>query len=419
MSQAIGADSEVGGLLTVLMHRPGPELARVTPRTRERLAFAGQPWVSRAQREHDELAEVLRDRGTEVLYLTELLQDVLQYELARTEAIGAALAGDALGDGLRGQLRDYLEELRPRELAGVLIAGLARGELRNGRGIAYELLDPRDFLIEPLPNLAFSRDCGGWIGDQAVLASLPGARRREPVLLSVIYRHHPRFAGARPAYHQPCEPLHGGDLLQLAPGVIAIGLGAGTAPAAVERLADRLLSEAIARTVLAVPLGQRAACASLDEACAVVADGTVVMAPALAFTLAAYSITSRDGELRISRPQPFPGAAAQAMGVSRLRIIDTGAEPRPGTFEQWDNCSDALAIAPDVVICAERNTSTIARLASEGIEVIRVPTGELGARGGPRCLCAPIARVPAGAMAEPGPDWPPEPAWAEELAPMS
>lgn len=422
MSQTIGADSEVGGLRTVLMHRPGPELGRVTPRTRERLAFSGgPPWVGRAQQEHDALAQVLRDRGTEVLYLAELLQDVLQYAQARGEAIGQVLAGDGLGEELRGQVRDCLEALAPRELAGVLVAGLARDELRTGRGIGYELLGAHDFVIEPLPNLVFSRDSSTWIGDQAVVGNLPGPRRREPGLLSIIYEHHPRFAGARPACRPGGAALHCGDLLQLAPGVVALGFGDRTSPAAVERLAGNLLGEALVHTVLAIPLDQRAG-GGLDEVCAVVADGTVVMAPALAFTLAAYPITRREGEIRISRPQPLPGAAAQAIGIDRLRIIETGTEPRPGIFGQWDDGTNALAIGPGVVICAERSVSTIARLAKEGIEVIQVPTAELGGRGGPRCLCTPIARVPAAAMAEPEPE--PEPgwpsaAWVDELEPAS
>ena len=63
-----GADSEVGRLATVLLHRPGNELKRLTPRNNDRLLFDGIPWVARAQEEHDGFAQALRDRGVEVLY---------------------------------------------------------------------------------------------------------------------------------------------------------------------------------------------------------------------------------------------------------------------------------------------------------------------------------------------------------------
>ena len=54
-----GADSEVGRLRTVVLHRPGPELKRLTPRNNDKLLFDGIPWVARAQEEHDAFAAAL------------------------------------------------------------------------------------------------------------------------------------------------------------------------------------------------------------------------------------------------------------------------------------------------------------------------------------------------------------------------
>ncbi len=71
----LGADSEVGILQTVMLHRPGPELKRLTPRNNDRLLFDGIPWVARAQDEHDAFAAALRDRDVEVLFLIDLLTE--------------------------------------------------------------------------------------------------------------------------------------------------------------------------------------------------------------------------------------------------------------------------------------------------------------------------------------------------------
>ena len=56
MASPHGADSEVGRLQTVMLHRPGNELKRLTPRNNDRLLFDGIPWVARAQEEHDGFA---------------------------------------------------------------------------------------------------------------------------------------------------------------------------------------------------------------------------------------------------------------------------------------------------------------------------------------------------------------------------
>jgi arginine deiminase len=142
-------------------------------------------------------------------------------------------------------------------------------------------------------------------------------------------------------------------------------------------------------------MNQRGAGGHLDRLCTVVDTGVVIMIPALAFTLTALTITTREDELRVSRPQPFLEAAARAIGVERLTVIDTGLDSTAGHSGQWDDGGNALAIGPRVAVCNERNVETNARLEAAGIEVIAVPGTELGAmRGGPRCLCAPIHREP-------------------------
>jgi arginine deiminase len=74
----------------------------------------------------------------------------------------------------------------------VLIAGLTAAEFGRGRGVVYQLLAGSDFVVEPLPNLVFVRDCCGWIGDHVAVAS-PAApdRRAHAQLTDVIYAHHP------------------------------------------------------------------------------------------------------------------------------------------------------------------------------------------------------------------------------------
>lgn len=398
-------DTEVGRLRAVLLHRPGAELKRITPRNNDQLLFDGIPWVGRAQEEHDAFAAALRARGVEVWYFTELLQEALEYADARGQAIEAAVADPRLGDELRGTVRAYLQQMHTEHLAHVLIAGVAHEELAGGSGLVYRLAAPADFVIDPLPNLVFTRDASSWVHDRVVVASFAtAARRRETSLIHVIYGHHPRFRGTERLYGPHLEPLEGGDLLLLAPGVVAVGVGERTTPAGVERLARTLLATGMARTILAVPIAQQRATMHLDTVCTMVDTDAVLMYPPVADALTAVTVTAaggaRTGEahadgLRISSPRPFLRAAADAMGIDRLRVIDTGLDPVTAEREQWDDGNNTLAVAPRVAVAYERNVETNARLEDAGIEVIRVPGSELGSgRGGPRCMSCPLLRDP-------------------------
>ncbi len=403
---AHGADSEVGTLRTVMLHRPGPELKRLTPRNNDRLLFDGVPWVSRAQEEHDAFAEALTHRGVEVLYLTDLLTETFAAQSARDNAIGRTLGGLHLGDTLRTYLHDLLTDSSPDQLTAYLTGGIRNDEVRGGFGLVTALMDPHDFLIDPLPNLLFTRDSSVWVRDQVAITSLAmPARARETQLTELIYTQHPRFAGVPTIHGWQHEHVEGGDVLLLAPGVIAVGVGERTTPAGAERLARQVFHAGLAHTVLAVPIAQERATMHLDTVCTMVDVDKVVMYPNVADSLRAFSVTMLDRravdtedtaiDLVVAPDEPFLVAAAKAMGIDTLHQIDTGLDPVTAEREQWDDGNNTLALAPRVAVAYERNDETNDRLEESGIEVVRIAGSELGSgRGGPRCMSCPIARDP-------------------------
>jgi arginine deiminase len=392
-----GVDSEVGQLRTVLLHRPGTELARLTPRNSADLLFDGIPWVGRAQEEHDQFAAALRGRGVEVLILRDLLTEALEVGTARDQVIERTLGDQRLGDELRRIVAGHLSGLSAAELADVSIAGITNDELSGGNGVVARLMGPHEFVVPPLPNLLFTRDSSVWVGGQVAVTSpsMP-ARRRETWLTDAIYRHHPRFAGVPLLYSHLDEWLEGGDVLLLAPGVLAVGVGQRTRAAGVETLAIRAFAAGLAHTVLVVPIAQERATMHLDTICTMVDVDAVVMYPAVADSLVALVVTqSDDGTPVVSELQPFLPAAAAAMGIDVLRVIDTGLDPVTAEREQWDDGNNTLAIAPRLAVAYERNVETNARLEAAGIEVVRIAGSELGSgRGGPRCMSCPVWRAP-------------------------
>jgi arginine deiminase len=395
-----GVDSEVGTLRSVILHRPGAELTRLTPRNNDALLFDGLPWVARAQEEHDAFAALLRSRGVEVLLLSDLLIEALASGAARIQGIAAAVDDRRLGLPLAQELSAHLRGLPPPELAYLLMAGMTFTELPftadAGTSLVRRMHFHDDFVIEPLPNLMFTRDSSFWIGPRVAMTSLAlPARIRETSLTDLIYAHHPRFLGVRRAYESHTAPVEGGDVLLLAPGVVAVGVGERTTPAGAEALARSLFDDDLAHTVLAVPIAQERATMHLDTVCTMVDIDAAVMYPAITDSLSAFTLTRTPDGIRISDAAQFVKAAAVAMGIDRLRVIDTGLDPVTAEREQWDDGNNTLALAPGVVVAYERNTETNARLADAGIEVLPIAAAELGTgRGGPRCMSCPAARDP-------------------------
>ncbi|MBB4687078.1 arginine deiminase [Amycolatopsis jiangsuensis] len=390
-------DSEVGPLRAVLLHRPGNELKRLTPRNNDQLLFDSIPWVDRAQQEHDAFADVLRGRGVEVLLLSDTLRTALEDPRAHAAGVHAAVDDRRLGTDLADSLRSHLTSVDAHTLAEVLMAGMTFEELPSAEGASLVRMmhGPRDFAVDPLPNLLFTRDSSAWIGDRVAISSLTmPARRRETAVLDLVYAYHPRFRHAARAYGAHSAPIEGGDVMLLAPGVLAIGVGERTTPAGAESLARSVFADDLAHTVVAVPIEQSRATMHLDTVCTMVDVDAVVMYPLARDSLTAFTLQpTGDGGVKVAGPAPFLDAAAEAMGIERLRVIDTGLDPVTAEREQWDDGNNTLALAPGVVVGYERNVETNERLTAAGIEVLPITGSELGSgRGGPRCMSCPVLR---------------------------
>lgn len=405
MSKPIQIFSEIEPLKRVMLHRPGAELENLMPDYLEDLLFDDIPFLAQAQQEHDFFAKVLVENGCEVVYLEDLAAETLQLSGCKEAFLDDYLQETKIQDqDVLNEVRDYFLSIKDeRAFIDQTMAGLKKQDLSISKTASFSAMRENDypFIIDPMPNLYFTRDPFAIIGHSISLNRMfSETRRRETLYGQYIFKHHPQFAKPSVNFlYDREEParIEGGDQLVLSQHVLAIGISQRTEVHSIEKIAENIFSmEPSFEHILAFDIGSERKFMHLDTVFTMIDRDKFTIHPEIEGELTLFSITKQGQEIKVvEEKDTLDHSLCRYLDLPAVELIRCGGDDiTAAAREQWNDGSNTLAIAPGEVIVYDRNTITNQLLAEAGIKLHQIPGSELvRGRGGPRCMSMPFIRT--------------------------
>ena len=400
----INVTSEIKPLKKVMLHRPGKELLNLTPNTLEELLFDDIPFLKVAQEEHDAFAQILRDNGVEVVYLEDLMAEVLDAnpELREQFLKQWIEEGDIHTERYQKVVFDYMQENYPdtKDLVMKTMEGINLTELHTDKSNSLVDLvsESSKMVIAPMPNLYFTRDPFASIGNGVSINRMYSiTRNRETIYAEYIFTHHPDFKGT-PQYYSRYNPFHieGGDILNINDHVLAIGISQRTEPDAIDAIAKNIFHDETSPvdTILAFYIPNNRAFMHLDTVFTQIDVDKFTIHPGIMGPLTVFEITAEGDGIKVKEMSDKLETILEKYVGCPVELIPCGGGDRiAAEREQWNDGSNTLCIAPGTIVVYERNDVTNALLEQKGLNVLKMPSAELSrGRGGPRCMSMPLVR---------------------------
>ena len=409
----VSVASEFGRLRGVLLKKPGIEVERMTPQNAAQALYSDILDKPTVDHEYGLFSGIL-ERWTNVYYVKDILEVILQNNEVRQHLVGESLRHDRrtseqqAGDGLYGMLM----ELDSNELARVLIEGYEK--------TGWDGYSDDRYLLKPLFNLFFTRDASSTVYDRVLINSMSfEVRERETLIYEAIFRHFFGVELLNAAAWNPLAHTEGGDVHVAGPDLLCIGEGIRTNSKGIDYLAQTFAREREHFNILVQELPKEPeSFIHLDMVFTFLSSHEcMVFEPMLRkrgpFAGKATTLISIDGGKITYREVPDILEGLRSVGWDVKPVFCGGVDSWMQLREQWHSGANFFALGDGQVMGYRRNTHTIDALDRAGFDIIDAedivsgkvvmdsrrkfvaafPGSELPrAGGGARCMTMPILR---------------------------
>ncbi len=187
------------------------------------------------------------------------------------------------------------------------------------------------------------------------------ARHEETILTTAIYKFHPDFAGkvnvwwGDPTEDHGLATLEGGDVMPIGKGNVLIGMSERTSRQAISQLAATLFKKGAAERVIVAAMPKLRAAMHLDTVFTFADRDCVLLYAGHRRTRSrtySYRPSSHPSGVELhAENKPFVDVVAQALGLKKLRVVETGGNDYQRERTQWDSGANLVCASPGVVLC--------------------------------------------------------------------
>ena len=396
--KSINVYSEIGELEEVLVHTPGDEIRHVAPSRLEELLFSAELEPDTAIKEHKSFVKILKEHGVKVVQLVDLCS-------ATYDAVSEDIQEEFIEDWLnqaepklniehRELVKKYLKSSKnTKEMIKKMISGIRAKELN--------IKQKESLIVDPMPNLYFTRDPFASIGNGISLNSMKYKTRKREVLFSrFIFTYNKKYKNVPRYFDEDSTELtiEGGDIFIYNEETLVIGNSERTNHKAIISIAKNIKNnkECKFKKIIVINVPPMPNLMHLDTWITMLDYDKFLYSPNMMNVLKFWEIDLQKEEIElVEKNENLEKILHSIIGKKPILIPVGGkdADQLDIDIETHFDATNYLAIKPGVVIGYDRNKKTQKALKEAGIKVLPFEGDQLSlGMGSARCMSMPLVR---------------------------